>query len=97
LKNFLPIQLQDAGITTRVLSSGYDSNMVFSKAVTDIDDVAGMLFDRLVGERQKRDQEASFIAHSLGGIVVKKVRRVFPNYPRSWSSPTPYAHNAYKS
>ncbi len=39
-----------------------------------------MLLDRLVGERQSREERSRgiiFIAHSLGGIVVKKVRRVF--------------------
>ncbi len=79
LKDFLPLQLQDAGITNRVLSYGYESDTAFSKAVTDIDDVAGMLLDRLAGERQSREEKARgiiFIAHSLGGIVVKKVRRV---------------------
>lgn len=76
LKDFLPLQLQDAGITARVLSYGYDSDTAFSKAVTDIDDVAAMLLDRLVGERQSLEEKARpviFIAHSLGGIVVKKV------------------------
>jgi hypothetical protein len=80
LKDFLPLQLQDAGITARVLSYGYDSDTAFTKAVTDIDDVAGMLLDRLVGERQSREEKSrgvTFIAHSLGGVVAKKVQRVF--------------------
>lgn len=80
LKDFLPFQLQDAGITTRVLSFGYDSDTAFSKAVMDIDDVAAMLLDRLVGERQtpgEKSRAMIFIAHSLGGIIVKKVRRAF--------------------
>ena len=80
LKDFLPFQLQDAGITARVLSFGYDSDTAFSKAVTDIDDVAAMLLDRLTGERQTPEEKSRaiiFIAHSLGGIVVKKVRRAF--------------------
>jgi hypothetical protein len=80
LRDFLPLQLQDAGITARVLSYGYDSDTAFSKAVTDIDDVAGMLLDRLVGERQSREEKSRgviFIAHSLGGILVKKAWRVF--------------------
>jgi len=79
LKDFLPFQLRDAGITTRVLSYGYDSDTAFTKAVTDIDDVAGMLLDRLVGERQSAEEKSRaiiFVAHSLGGIVVKKVRRI---------------------
>jgi hypothetical protein len=61
----------------RVLSYGYDSDTAFSKAVTDIDDAAVMLLDRLVGDRQSPEEKSRaviFIAHSLGGIVVKKVR-----------------------
>jgi len=63
----------------RVLSYGYDSDTAFSKAVTGIDDVAGMLLDRLTGDRQLPEEKSRpvlFIAHSLGGIVVKKVRGV---------------------
>jgi hypothetical protein len=59
-----------------VLSYGYDSDTAFTKAVTDIEDVAGMLLDRLVGERQspkEKSRPVIFIAYSLGGIVVKKV------------------------
>jgi hypothetical protein len=79
LKDFLPFQLQDAGITARVLSYGYDSDTAFSKAVTDIDDVAAMLLDRMIGERQSPEEKSRsviFIAHSLGGIVVKKVCKI---------------------
>ena len=59
------------------MSYGYDSDTAFSKAVTDIDDVAAMLLDRLVGERHSPEEKSRaviFIAHSLGGIVVKRVR-----------------------
>jgi hypothetical protein len=86
LRTFLPFQLRDVGITIRVLSFGYDSDTAFSKAVTDIDDVAAMLLDRLVGERQTPEEKSRaiiFIAHSLGGIVVKKVRRAF-TYDKDW-------------
>ena len=45
-----------------------------SKAVTDIDDAAATLLDRLDGERQDgKTKPIIFISHSLGGIVVKKV------------------------
>jgi predicted alpha/beta hydrolase family esterase len=39
-----------------------------------------MLLDRLTGERQTPEEKSRaiiFIAHSLGGIVVKKVRHAF--------------------
>lgn len=58
------------------MSFGYDSRTIFTKAVTDIDDVAAMLLDRIDGERQSAEEKARpliLIAHSLGGIVVKKV------------------------
>lgn len=76
LKDFLPSQLNEAGIKSRIVSYGYDSNTVFTKAVTDIDDAAAMLLDRLDGERQSDSEKTRplvFIAHSLGGIVTKKV------------------------
>ena len=59
------------------MSYRYNSRTAFSKAVTDIDDEAAMLLDRIDGERQSNDQKARpiiFVSHSLGGIVVKKVR-----------------------
>jgi len=58
------------------MSYGYNSRTAFSKAVTDINDEAAMLLDRLYGERQGKSQKIKpiiFISHSLGGIVVKKV------------------------
>jgi hypothetical protein len=59
------------------MSYGYNSRTAFSKAVTDINDEAAMLLDRLDGERQSKDQKTKpiiFVSHSLGGIIVKKVR-----------------------
>ena len=57
------------------MSYGYNSKTAFSKAVTDINDEAAMLLDRLDGERQTEGAKTRpiiFISHSLGGIVVKK-------------------------
>jgi hypothetical protein len=70
LRDFLPSQLPNA----RIMSYGYNSETAFSKVVTDIDDEAAILLDRLNGERQeKKTHPIIFISHSLGGIVVKKV------------------------
>jgi len=72
LRDFLPSQLPPA----RIMSYGYNSRTAFSEAVTDINDEAAMLLDRLDGEHQSKDQKTRpiiFISHSLGGIVVKKV------------------------
>ena len=58
------------------MSYGYNSRTAFSKAVTDINDEAAMLLDRLDGERQSKNQKTRpiiFVSHSLGGIIVKKV------------------------
>ena len=69
LKDFLPEKLPEA----RIMSFGYDSK-VFSKSAADIDDVAVNLLDRLNNKRTDVDSKRPvlFVAHSLGGIVVKK-------------------------
>ena len=78
LRDFLPRQLRDAGITARIMSFGYDSHTAFTKAVVDIEDIADMLLDRVEGRReseQERSRRLIFVSHSLGGIVVKKVKK----------------------
>jgi hypothetical protein len=77
LRDFLPDQLVYAGVKARVMSFGYNSDTAFSKAVTNIDDEAEMLLDRLNGYRQTPEEKSRpilFISHSLGGIIMKKVR-----------------------
>ena len=72
LRDFLPTQIPPA----RIMSYGYNSNTIFTRAVTDITDEAAMLLDRLDNEREgelQRTKPIIFVAHSLGGIVVKKV------------------------
>lgn len=77
LRDFLPVQLaEDLRIKARILSYGYNSHSAFSKAVTAITDEAEMLLDRLRGERglvQEKKCPIVLIAHSLGGILVKKI------------------------
>ncbi|KAF8536826.1 hypothetical protein BDD12DRAFT_747081, partial [Trichophaea hybrida] len=70
-RDFLPSQLPSA----RIMSFAYNLDTAFSIAITDIDDVAMMLIDRLDGERQLEEEKKRptvFISHSLGGVVVKK-------------------------
>lgn len=58
------------------MSYGYNSNTIFTSAVTSITVEAAMLLDRLDQERESEEQKTKpiiFVAHSLGGIVVKKV------------------------
>src|SRR5271156_2088801 len=77
LRDSVPLRLKDSGFNSRVFSYGYDSSTAFSKAVTDITDEAEMLLDRIKGGRASRAERYRpiiLIAHSLGGILVKKVR-----------------------
>jgi alpha-beta hydrolase superfamily lysophospholipase len=69
------------------MSYGYDSASVFSKSVTDIDAAASMLLGRLRGSRKTDEQKKApivFVAHSLGGLVVKKV--ITSNILHPWAA-----------
>jgi len=78
LRDFLPETFPNA----RVMSYGYDATYALSSAVSDISSAAASLIDSLYGERQE-DYETRrpiiFVAHSLGGIVVKKVSSQAPS------------------
>ncbi|PQE09827.1 hypothetical protein CJF30_00010308 [Rutstroemia sp. NJR-2017a BBW] len=56
------------------MSYGYDSAFVLSNSVADIDASAMALNNRLDGERQSgaAKRPLIFVAHSLGGIIVKR-------------------------
>jgi hypothetical protein len=75
-KIFSPSQLKSQRLESRVMSYGYSSGGILSKSVSDIDDVARELLTRLHGQRRTTAERARpilFIAHSLGGVVVKQV------------------------
>ncbi|KAJ5691752.1 hypothetical protein N7462_001175 [Penicillium macrosclerotiorum] len=71
-----PKLLEEIGITARVLSFGYDSNIFATMSVSDIQQVAEVLIEGIYNALRKMDNmfpAVMLIAHSLGGLVVKKV------------------------
>ncbi|TDZ39082.1 Protein SERAC1 [Colletotrichum spinosum] len=70
LKDFLPSDFPNA----RIWSFGYDSSLL-GKTVAGINDAAKSLVSSLHGKRRFTGSESKpviFVAHSLGGIVVKQ-------------------------
>ena len=60
----------------RIYSYGYDAAYALSTSVSDIGSAAASLLEYLNGERQNEPEKRRpiiFVAHSLGGIVAKKV------------------------
>ncbi|KAK0738886.1 hypothetical protein B0T18DRAFT_492746 [Schizothecium vesticola] len=71
LESFLPDALPNA----RIMTFGYHSGLAFSKSRGGIETYARDLLNRLNivrGDSQAQHRPLVFIAHSLGGIVVKK-------------------------
>lgn len=77
MKYFLPPQMRDAfGVTPRVLSFEYDSNTAFTRTIQDLDELANKFLQDLIRRRPseaERRRPLIFIAHGLGGILLKKV------------------------
>ncbi|KIW67282.1 hypothetical protein PV04_06547 [Phialophora macrospora] len=70
LSDFLPKRLPDA----RILLFGYNSNVAVETSSAGVDEQAVNLLDRLTARRKlvSPRRRIIFIAHSLGGIVVKR-------------------------
>lgn len=76
LRDRIPSALRERGIKARVLSLGYNSRVVGSNSVINIEDIAKSLLGRLYDLRDTKKEKATpiiFVAHSLGGLIVKKV------------------------
>lgn len=74
LRDRISADLSRIHVRARIFSYGYDS-AVFSKSVADIDQAARILLSRLLGKRRTSEDKSRpiiFIAHSLGGLVVKQ-------------------------
>lgn len=70
LRDFLPKDLPNA----RVLLFGYNSNVAFETSIAGVREQALNLLNRLKLKRGDAvDRPIIFVAHSLGGIVVKRV------------------------
>ncbi|KAK0612792.1 hypothetical protein B0T17DRAFT_583367 [Bombardia bombarda] len=71
LEDFLPGSLPNS----RIMTFGYDSGLAFNRSKSGIDNFARDLLNRLRmvrGDADALNRPIIFIAHSLGGIVVKK-------------------------
>ncbi|KAH9203559.1 Alpha/Beta hydrolase protein, partial [Leptodontidium sp. 2 PMI_412] len=71
LKDFLPLQIPDE----RIMTFGYNANAAFGQSTAELIDHAKSLLTSLVVKREEREEVQRpliFIAHSLGGIVVKQ-------------------------
>ena len=79
LRDLLPQEIPHA----RIFTWGYDANVTSTSAtsIQNIDDHAVELLGELVRERRISKTERRpiiFVAHSLGGLVVKSVRSRMP-------------------
>ncbi|TVY12820.1 Protein SERAC1, partial [Lachnellula arida] len=80
-EDFLPYDIPEA----RVLTFGYNSNAAFGNTTADIIDHAKDLLGSLIDKREEENEtrrQIIFIAHSLGGIIIKALflARIEPQY-----------------
>ncbi|KAA6408308.1 MAG: hypothetical protein FRX48_08050 [Lasallia pustulata] len=69
LRDFLPPQLPSA----RVLLFGYNANVAFETSIAGVHEQAINLLNRIASKREEAEERPIvFVAHSLGGIVVKR-------------------------
>ncbi|KAI5459563.1 hypothetical protein BGZ63DRAFT_254666 [Mariannaea sp. PMI_226] len=71
LEDFLPESLPNC----RIMTFGYDSGLAFSRSIAGVENFSIDLLNRLRAVRsgpEARSRPIIFIAHSLGGIVIKK-------------------------
>ncbi|SLM35514.1 WD40/YVTN repeat-like-containing domain [Lasallia pustulata] len=69
LRDFLPPQLPSA----RVLLFGYNANVAFETSIAGVREQAINLLNRIASKREEAEERPIvFVAHSLGGIVVKR-------------------------
>ncbi|KAI9790079.1 MAG: hypothetical protein M1816_005549 [Peltula sp. TS41687] len=71
LKEFLPQQIPDA----RIMTFGYNAAAAFGQSTAGVIDHAKSLLNSLVDKREESEEiqrPLIFIAHSLGGIIVKQ-------------------------
>ncbi|OCK74812.1 hypothetical protein K432DRAFT_309928 [Lepidopterella palustris CBS 459.81] len=74
----------------RVLLYGYDTGLVHSESFQDIDDIGNNLsfgIRQIRSPQPVRGKPIVFIAHSLGGLVVKEVRQSLAIYQMASSDP----------
>lgn len=70
LQDFVPRDIRNA----RVMSYGYSSVVAFSKSTGRVKEFTRDLLERLKAVRLKSTRPIIFICHSMGGLIVKKVK-----------------------